>query len=58
VNIAFGAASAGMLPTGVRWIGVAVLACGLALRAWGMRTLSAYYTRTLRTVADRRLRRG
>jgi protein-S-isoprenylcysteine O-methyltransferase len=55
VNVAFGAASAGMVPTGVRWIGVAVLACGLALRAWGMRTLSAYYTRTLRTVADQRV---
>ncbi|WP_079249098.1 isoprenylcysteine carboxylmethyltransferase family protein [Streptomyces sp. IMTB 2501] len=39
----------------VRWLGVAVLAGGLALRAWGMRTLAQYYTRTLRTVADQRV---
>ncbi|WP_052441123.1 methyltransferase family protein [Streptacidiphilus anmyonensis] len=55
VNIAFGSASVGMVPDAVRWIGVVVLAGGLVLRAWGMRTLSAYYTRTLRTVDDQRV---
>jgi protein-S-isoprenylcysteine O-methyltransferase len=55
VNTAFGAASVGLVPPGVRWLGVAVLGGGLVLRAWGMRTLSAYYTRTLRTVDDQRV---
>jgi protein-S-isoprenylcysteine O-methyltransferase Ste14 len=29
-----------------------MMAAGLALRAWSMRTLGAYYSRTLRTTAD------
>ncbi|MEU8920685.1 isoprenylcysteine carboxylmethyltransferase family protein [Kitasatospora sp. NPDC048545] len=43
-------ASIGRLPGWAGWFGVALAAAGLALRAWGMRTLGAYYTRTLRTV--------
>ncbi|MET8625716.1 isoprenylcysteine carboxylmethyltransferase family protein [Kitasatospora sp. NPDC004669] len=46
----FGRASIGELPTWARWFGVVLVAAGLALRAWGMRTLGRYYTRTLRTV--------
>ncbi|WP_030247689.1 methyltransferase family protein [Streptomyces sp. NRRL S-350] len=42
--------SIGRLPVPASWFGVALVAAGLALRAWGMRTLGAYYTRTLRTV--------
>ena len=37
------------------WAGVGLCAVGLALRAWGMRTLGASYTRTLRTASDQRL---
>ncbi|MFE6056814.1 methyltransferase family protein [Kitasatospora sp. NPDC056446] len=43
-------ASIGTLPVPARWCGVAMVTAGLVLRAWGMRTLGAYYTRTLRTV--------
>jgi protein-S-isoprenylcysteine O-methyltransferase Ste14 len=32
--------------------GLAMQACGLALRVWSMRTLGAFYTRTLRTTQD------
>jgi protein-S-isoprenylcysteine O-methyltransferase len=38
-----------------RWLGVALIAIGLALRAWGMSTLGESYTRTLRTTGDQRL---
>jgi protein-S-isoprenylcysteine O-methyltransferase len=37
------------------WVGVALSAAGLGIRAWGMRTLGAAYSRTLRTTADQRL---
>lgn len=37
------------------WIGVAVAAGGVLLRAWGMRTLGAAYTRTLRTSAGQQI---
>lgn len=37
------------------WAGVALAACGLALRAWGMRTLGGAYTRTLRTTSEQGL---
>ncbi|WP_329562356.1 methyltransferase family protein [Kitasatospora sp. NBC_01266] len=55
VNVAFGFASFGQLPSAVRWLGIATLVAGLALRAWGMRTLGRFYTRTLRTVAEQRV---
>ncbi|MFJ4190435.1 methyltransferase family protein [Kitasatospora sp. NPDC089509] len=42
--------SVGELPVWARWFGVAAVAAGLALRAWGMQTLGRFYTRTLRTV--------
>jgi protein-S-isoprenylcysteine O-methyltransferase Ste14 len=37
------------------WAGVALSAAGLVMRAWGMRTLGAAYSRTLRTTSDQRL---
>ncbi|WP_053656140.1 methyltransferase family protein [Streptomyces sp. MMG1121] len=55
VNAVFGVTSTGQLSIAVRWFGIAVLVGGLALRAWGMRTLAQYYTRTLRTVDDQRV---
>ena len=39
----------------VRWIGVAMIVAGLALRAWAMRVLGRYYTRTVRTLAQQAL---
>ena len=62
--LAFGVAA--LLPAALRgvafgalgraaWAGVALCVAGLALRAWGMRTLGASYTRTLRTAAEQRL---
>ena len=36
------------LPDWVAWFGVALMACGIALRLWANRVLGAYYTRTLR----------
>jgi protein-S-isoprenylcysteine O-methyltransferase Ste14 len=58
VNVALSLASVGMVRPALRWAGVAVLAVGLALRAWGMTTLGASYTRTLRTAGDQRLVQG
>jgi protein-S-isoprenylcysteine O-methyltransferase Ste14 len=43
---------AGRLPPASGPAGVGVMAAGLALRAWSMRTLGAYYSRTLRTISD------
>lgn len=37
------------------WAGVALAAFGLALRAWGMRTLGGAYSRALRTTSDQGL---
>jgi protein-S-isoprenylcysteine O-methyltransferase len=51
----FGALDIGQLPVGPRWIGVAAIAVGLALRAWGMTVLGRFYTRTLRVVDDQRV---
>ncbi|MFE7136002.1 methyltransferase family protein [Streptomyces sp. NPDC057638] len=45
----------GAVPTAWRWAGIALIVLGLALRAWGMRTLGRFYTRTLRTVRDQPL---
>ncbi|MFE4975193.1 methyltransferase family protein [Kitasatospora sp. NPDC056651] len=53
--VLFDSASIGELPGWARWFGVAAVVAGLALRAWGMRTLGRYYTRTLRTVDTQRL---
>ncbi|MFD7901115.1 methyltransferase family protein [Kitasatospora sp. NPDC059747] len=50
VIVLLGRASVGELPVWARWFGVALIAAGLALRAWGMRTLGRFYTHTLRTV--------
>lgn len=55
VNIAFGRASYAHVALGWRWVGVALLAAGLALRAWAMRTLGRYYTRTLRAVDEQQV---
>jgi protein-S-isoprenylcysteine O-methyltransferase Ste14 len=43
---------AGRLPPVSEPAGVAMMTAGLALRAWSMRTLGAYYSRTLRTTSD------
>ncbi|MEV4106090.1 isoprenylcysteine carboxylmethyltransferase family protein [Nonomuraea sp. NPDC049695] len=53
--IVLGLAGVGSLPVAARWIGVAMTAAGLGLRAWGMSTLGAYYTRTLRVTGDQRV---
>ncbi|GLF93476.1 methyltransferase family protein [Streptomyces yaizuensis] len=45
----------GALPAWARWAGIGLLAAGLLLRGWGMRTLGRYYTRTLRTARDQEL---
>ncbi|MBO1415487.1 isoprenylcysteine carboxylmethyltransferase family protein [Streptomyces sp. FH025] len=58
VVVVFDRASIGGLPDRARWLGVALVAVGLALRAWGMRTLGRYYTRTLRTVDTQRVVRS
>lgn len=55
VNFVAGNRDIGMVPADVRWIGVAVLAAGLALRAWAMVVLRASYTRTVRSVAGQEL---
>lgn len=52
VNVVAGIASTDTLAVAWRWVGVAAIAVGLALRAWAMSTLGRYYTRTLRTVGD------
>jgi protein-S-isoprenylcysteine O-methyltransferase len=40
------------------WAGVGLCLLGLAIRAWGMRTLGTSYTRTLRTASGQRLVTG
>lgn len=42
----------GRVPVGARWVGVAMMAVGLGVRAWGMAVLGRFYTRTLRVVGD------
>ena|SRR5438874_1600002 len=46
---------AGRLPPVSGPVGVGVMAAGVALRAWSMRMLGAYYSRTLRTTSDQRV---
>ncbi|NUR31690.1 MAG: isoprenylcysteine carboxylmethyltransferase family protein [Catenulispora sp.] len=48
-------AGVGTVPTGARWIGVAMVAAGLGLRAWGMAVLGRFYTRTLRVTGGHRI---
>ncbi|MFJ6718739.1 methyltransferase family protein [Streptomyces sp. NPDC091259] len=55
VTVVFTHIPAGHLSTGRRWIGVALIAVGLAVRAWGMSTLGRFYTRTLRTTEGQRI---
>jgi protein-S-isoprenylcysteine O-methyltransferase Ste14 len=40
------------LNSAIAWVGVGVGVCGIALRAWSMRVLGQYYTRTLVTTAN------
>jgi protein-S-isoprenylcysteine O-methyltransferase len=49
-GVALPALGVGRLPDrrGVRVAGLGVMAAGLLLKAWAMRTLGGYYTRTLR----------
>jgi protein-S-isoprenylcysteine O-methyltransferase Ste14 len=53
--IGLDAVGVGGLPVGLRWVGVAMLAGGLGLRAWAMRVLGRFYTRTLRVVGDQQV---
>ena len=46
---------AGRLPPASGPVGAGMMVAGLALRAWSMRTLGAYYSRTLRTTSDQRV---
>lgn len=46
---------AGRLPPVSGPAGVGMMAAGLALRAWSMRRLGAYYSRTLRTAPDQKV---
>lgn len=41
-----------MMPPAAAAIGLIMQASGLALRVWSMRTLGAFYTRTLRTAQN------
>ena len=50
-----GRLQAGRLPPVSGPAGVAMMAAGLTLRAWSMRTLGAYYSRTLRTTSDQQM---
>src|SRR5690348_16330561 len=42
--VVLGQAGVGGVPVGPRWIGVAIVAAGLAVRAWGMSVLGRFYT--------------
>jgi protein-S-isoprenylcysteine O-methyltransferase len=55
VNVALSGTSAGTVPVTWRWVGVALLAAGLAVRGWAMQTLGRYYTRTLRTTDEQHI---
>lgn len=48
----------GTAPIPWRWAGVAGVATGLALRAWGMTALGRFYTRTLRVADDQQVVEG
>jgi protein-S-isoprenylcysteine O-methyltransferase len=52
LNVVCGHWSVAQVSQGSRYAGLVVLAGGLLLRAWGMRTLGRFYTRTLRTVEE------
>jgi protein-S-isoprenylcysteine O-methyltransferase len=56
--VGLGVVGWGHLPIGPRWVGVAMVAAGLALRAWGMSLLGRFYTRTLRVVGDHQVVTG
>jgi len=43
------------LPDWVAWLGVALMAVGIALRIWANRVLGAYYTGTLRIQSGQRV---
>jgi protein-S-isoprenylcysteine O-methyltransferase len=55
INVALGRAAHGHVAPIWRWAGVALLAAGLALRAWAMRTLGRHSTRTLRAVEEQQV---
>jgi protein-S-isoprenylcysteine O-methyltransferase Ste14 len=40
------------MPSGVAWVGLVLLWCGVALRLWSFRTLGRYFTFTVQTSAD------
>jgi protein-S-isoprenylcysteine O-methyltransferase Ste14 len=53
--IVLGVAGIGAVPVSARWIGVAMVAAGLAVRGWGMAVLGRHYTRTLRVGGDQHI---
>jgi protein-S-isoprenylcysteine O-methyltransferase len=55
LNVAFGSVSVGSVTPAWRWVGVACIGAGLAIRAWAMTTLGRHYTRTLRTVDEQQV---
>ena len=55
VNVVFARLGTGAVGQTWCWVGVAAIAGGLGLRAWGMGTLGRFYTRTLRTANDQRV---
>ena len=42
----------GTLPSAVSWLGIGVMAAGIALRIWSMLVLGRFFTRTLRVGPD------
>jgi protein-S-isoprenylcysteine O-methyltransferase len=48
-------AGIGSVSQNTRWIGVAMVAAGLVLRAWSMTVLGRFYTRTLRVTGGQRI---
>ena len=54
LSLIFSARSLGRMPVaeGIAWVGIVVMALGIALRIWASRVLGRYFTRTLRAAAD------
>jgi protein-S-isoprenylcysteine O-methyltransferase len=52
LTVTLSLAGTGRVPVGLRWVGVAAIAVGLVVRAWGMAVLGRFYTRTLRVTGD------
>lgn len=53
--VVLGNAGIGTVAVGPRWIGVGMVAAGLAIRAWGMSVLGRFYTRTVRIIGEHQI---